>query len=137
MNRNAVALMLSVAMGVLGGCVQTSFLRAPSGTDPWAIVDDPLPGKARIAVMLDGKKFLGVEGASHKESGYEQPIRFGWDPAHRHPHIKQEMKFFLGSAMLVASDGSRLLCDHLQHGDEWRLRCKAGDGEILLQRVKQ
>ena len=57
---------------------------------------------------------------------------------HKHPFIKQEMRFYFGTTTLTADDGAKLACDHLKHGDDWRLRCKIGDGkEIALYRVKQ
>lgn len=131
-------LALLAAAGWLGGCVQTSLLRPISGNDDaWATVEDPIfPGTARITVVLNRKTYSGIEAESDKVATDEQPLRFGWDPAHKHPNIKQEGKFFFGSTTLVASDGSKLPCDYLHHGDDWRLRCKtAGGGEVALQRV--
>ena len=53
-------------------------------------------------------------------------------------HIKQEMDFLFGSTILTAPDGTQLACDHLRHGDDWRLRCKRPDSkEVVMQRVKE
>ena len=89
-------------------------------------------------MSLGGKLYTGVVGELQRDTSGEQALRFGWAPGHKHPFIKQEMKFLYGTTILTAADGSRLSCDHLQHGDDWRLRCKtAGGEEIALYRVKQ
>lgn len=132
--------MLAVAMvvttGGLAGC-QTSLLKPVSGNTASATVKYPiLIGATQITVSLDGKAYAGVAGELHRDTTGEQALRFGWEPGHRHPHIKQEMKFLFGTATLTAADGSKLVCDHLQHGDDWRLRCKTAEGrEIALNRV--
>lgn len=132
-------LVLAAAAGVLGGCAQTSLLRSPTDNGASATIVDPiLPGAARITVVLDGKTYSGVEGEAHEDRSGEQALRFGWKPTHRHPNIKQEMDFFFGSTTLTASDGSKLLCDHLHHGDDWRLRCRTpGGAEVPLRRLKR
>lgn len=130
-----MALVLATA---LGGCAQTSLLRSPLDNRASAIVEDPiLPGEAQITVVFDGKAYSGVEGESHEDTTGEQALRFGWKPGHEHPNIKQEVDFFFGSTTLVASDGSRLSCDYLHHGDDWRLLCKTPDrGEVALRRIE-
>ena len=133
------ALALGVVSFALAGCAQTSLLKSASGDGASATVENPiLLGTARLSVVLDGKTYTGPAGEARKETSGEQARRFGWDPEHKHPHIKQEMKFLFGSTTLTAADGARLECNHLQHGDDWRLRCKrAGGGEVHLQRVRQ
>ena len=85
-----------------------------------------------------GKTYAGVAGEARKDTTGEQALRFGWDPAHKHPHIKQEMDFLFGSTILTAPDGTQLACDHLRHGDDWRLRCKRPDSkEVVMRRVRE
>lgn len=133
-----MTLVLAAAV-LLGGCAQTSVLWSPLDKRASATVQDPiLPGDAHITVVLDGKTYSGVEGESYEDTTGEQALRFGWKPEHKHPNIKQEMDFFFGSTTLVASDGSRLSCDYLHHGDDWRLLCKTPvGGEVALQRIKR
>ncbi len=121
----------------LAGC-QTSLLKPMSGNSASATVKYPiLWGPTQITVMLDSKTYTGVSGELHDETTDEQVRRFEWAPYHKHPNIKQEMKFLFGSTTLTADDGQGLSCDHLKHGDDWRLRCKTADGkEIALYRVK-
>ena len=130
-------LVLGVAFLALTGCAQTSLLKAASGNGASAAVENPvILGRARLAVVLDGKTYSGVAGESRKETSGEQALRFGWTPEHRHRWIKQEMTFLFGSTILAATDGAALSCDHLQHGDDWRLRCKGPGGrEVFLQRA--
>lgn len=130
-------LVLGVAILALTGCAQTSLLKAASGSDASATVENPIVlGHARLAVVLDGKTYKGVAGESRKEATGEQALRFGWNPEHKHRWIRQEMAFLFGSTILAAADGATLTCDHLQHGDDWRLRCKKpGGSEISLQRL--
>ena len=48
------------------------------------------------------------------------------------------MDFLFGSTILKAPDGTQLACDHLRHGDDWRLRCKKPDNEeVVLQRARE
>jgi len=138
MKTASIALILAAAMGGLAGCTQTSQLKPVSGNAASATVESPiLAGTARITVSLDGKTYVGVAGEARKDTTGEQALQFGWDPAHMHPHIKQEMDFLFGSTILKAPDGTQLACDHLRHGDDWRLRCKRPDsGEVVLQRVR-
>ncbi len=131
---------LGALIFALAGCTQTSLLKPVSGTTATAIVESPplYMGTARIIVMLGGKTYSGAAGPLHLDSTGEQALRFGWDPAHKHPHIKQEMDFLIGSTTLTSADGATLDCDHLRHGDDWRLRCKKpGGGEVELQRVRK
>ena len=130
-------LMILVLAAAISGCAQTSLLRSPSDSQVSATVEDPiLPGEAQITVVFDGKTYSGVEGESYEDTTGKQALRFGWKPGHEHPNIKQEVNFFFGSTTLVASDGSRLSCDYLHHGDDWRLLCKTPDrGEVSLRRV--
>lgn len=124
----------------LAGCAQTSLLKPASGNTASATVESPplYFGTARLAVALGGKTYTGATGELHQETTGEQALRFGWDPAHRHPNIKQEMKFLFGSTTLTSADGATLDCDHLRHGDDWRLRCnKPGGGDVALQRVRE
>ncbi|MBI4291856.1 MAG: hypothetical protein HY661_10285 [Betaproteobacteria bacterium] len=134
------SLTLLVASLALTACTQTSLLKPESGNTASAIVES-LPvlfGTARFAVSLDEKTFTGAAGELHEDTTGDQAGRFGWDPSHKHPHIKQEMKFLYGSTTLTAVDGDKLECDHLRHGDDWRLRCKRpGAGDIQLRRVRQ
>ena len=131
-----IALALAVATGGLAGCTQTSLLKPMSGNAASATVESPiLAGTAHITVSLDGKTYVGAAGEARKDTTGGQALRFGWDPTHKHPYIKQEMNFLFGSTILKAPDGTQLACDHLRHGGDWRLRCKRGDGrEIALQR---
>lgn len=135
----SIALALAVATGGLSGCTQTALLKPVSGNAASAIVESPiLAGTARITVSLDGKTYSGMAGKAQKDTTGEQALRFGWDPAHKHPHIKQEMDFLFGSTILTAPDGTQLACDHLRHGDDWRLRWKRPDsGEVVLQRGRE
>lgn len=134
------SLTLLVASLTLAACTQTSLLKPESGNAASATVES-LPvlfGTARFAVSLDGKTFTGAAGELHEDTTGDQARRFGWAPAHEHPNIKQEMKFLFGSTTLTAANGDKLECDHLRHGDDWRLRCKTpSDGDIQLQRVRQ
>ncbi len=87
-------------------------------------------------MVLDGKTYNGVAGKSRKEATGEQTLRFGWNPEHKHWWIRQEMTFVFGSTILAATDGATLTCDHLQHGDDWRLRCnRPSCSEVSLQRL--
>lgn len=133
------ALVLGVAILAFSGCAQTSLLKAASGNGASATVENPIVlGRARLAVVLDGKSYNGVAGESREETTGEQALRFGWTPEHKHRWIRQEMAFLFGSTILAANDGATLACDHLQHGDDWRLRCKKpGGGEVALQRVRE
>ena len=139
MKTASIALLLAAATAGLSGCTQTSLLKPVAGNAAFATVASPiLSGTARITVSLDGKAYSGMAGKAQKDTTGDQALRFGWDPAHKHPHIKQEMDFLFGSTILTAPDGSQLACDHLRHGDDWRLRCKRPDsGEIVLQRVSE
>lgn len=132
-----LAIALAVAAGGLAAC-QTSQLKPLSGNSTSAIVEYPiLVGRTHITVSLGGKEYTGLVGDLQRDTSGEQARRFGWAPGHKHPFIKQEMKFLYGTTILTAADGSRLSCDHLQHGDDWRLRCKTAAGEeIALNRVK-
>ena len=86
--------------------------------------------KASMNTQVLGVAFLALTG--------EQALRFGWTPEHKHRWIKQEMTFLFGSTILAAIDGATLTCDHLQHGDDWRLRCKRpSGGEVFLQRARE
>ena len=134
-----IALALAVATGGLTGCTQTSLLKPASDHAAFATVERSiLASTARITVSLDGKAYIGAAGEARKDTTGEQALRFGWDPAHKHPHIKQEMDFLFGSTILTAPDGSQLACDHLRHGDDWRLRCKRPDSkEVVMRRVRE
>lgn len=137
--KTALATLALVAATVgLAGC-QTSLLKPMSGNSASATVKYPiLWGATQITVMIDSKTYTGVAGELHDETTDEMTRRFGWEPSHLHPNIKQEMKFLYGSTTLKASNGEKLACDHLKHGDDWRLRCKTANGkEIALYRVKQ
>ncbi len=132
-------LVLGVMILALTGCAQTSLLKPASGNGASATVENPIVlGRARLAVVLDGKTYTGVAGESRKEATGEQALRFGWNPEHKHRWIRQEMAFLFSSTVLAATDGATLTCDHLQHGDDWRLRCKRpSGGEVALQRVRE
>lgn len=81
-------------------------------------------------------KYVGGAGELVEDDTGKQARRFGWEPAHKHPNIEQEMKFLYGSANLTDAGGDKLEYDHLQHGDDWRLRCrKPGNGDVTFQRV--
>lgn len=133
-----VALTLVAASTGLTGC-QTSFLKPMSGNSASATVKYPIFwGNTQIAVALDNRIYTGVAGELNDETTDDQVRRFGWAPTHEHPNIKQEMSFLFGSTTLTAGDGEKISCDHLKHGDDWRLRCKTVNGrEIALYRVKQ
>jgi len=48
------------------------------------------------------------------------------------------MNFLFGSTTLAANDGMLLACDHLNHGDDWRLRCLIAQGnELALYPFRQ
>lgn len=132
------ALTLAVTAGLLTGC-QTFLLKPASGNIAFATVEHPVFwGNTRITVSVDGKSFTGVANESSIDISGEQAIQFGWQPDHRHPNIKQEMRFLLGETILTTNDGAKLACSHLQHGDDWRLRCKtAQSNEIAFYRIKQ
>lgn len=133
-------LVLGAVILALTGCTQTSLLKPVSGNTASATVESPplYMGTARLTVALSGKTYTGAAGELRRETTGEQALRFGWDPAHKHPNIKQEMKFLFGSTTLTSADGAKLDCDHLRHGDDWRLRCnKPGGGEVALQRVRE
>lgn len=131
------ALALVAATVGLAGC-QTSLLKPMSGKATSATVKYPiLWGDTQITVSLDGKTYTGLAGELHDETTGEQARRFGWEPSHVHRNIKQEMKFLFGSTTLTTNGGDKLVCDHLKHGDDWRLCCKTVNGkEIALYRVK-
>lgn len=131
---------LGAVIFALASCAQTSTLKPVSGNTASATVESPLlfMGTARLTVVLGGATYTGAAGELIKETTGKQALRFGWDPAHKHPNIKQEMEFFFGSTTLTSADGAKLDCDHLRHGDDWRLRCKKpGGGEVALQRVRK
>jgi len=138
MNTALTALVLVFATVGLGGC-QTSLLKPMSGTSAFATVKYPIfLGDTQIAVTIDGKAYTGIAGELHKDTTSEQALRLGAEPNHRHRNIKQEMLFLFGTTTLTADDGEKLICDHLKHGDDWRLRCNTvGGKEIVLYRVKQ
>lgn len=138
MKTRLIVFVLIAATGLLAGC-QTSILKPESGNTASAIVEHPiLLGTTHITVTLDGKLYTGVAGELHKDATGEQALRFGWQPKHKHFRIKQEMEFYFGTTTLTTADGEKLDCDHLKHGDDWRLRCKLGDAnEVALYRVKQ
>lgn len=131
-------LALVAATAGLTGC-QTSLLKPMSGNSASATVKYSLLwGDTQITVSLDGKTYSGIAGKLHNETTGEQALRFGWEPGHQHRRIKQEVNFYFGTATLAADNGEKLVCDHLKHGDDWRLRCKAvNDKEIALYRIKQ
>jgi hypothetical protein len=122
----------------LGGC-QTSLLKPMSGNSAFATVKYPIfVGDTQITVSLDGKTYAGIAGEFRNDTTGEQALRFGWKPNHKHRNIKQEMLFLFGTTTLTAVDGEKLICDHLKHGDDWRLRCNSVEGkEMALYRVKQ
>ena len=132
-------LVLGVVIFALTGCAQTSVLKSAPGDAASATVGNPIVlGRAHLAVVLDGKTYTGVAGESRMETTGEQSVRFGWNPAHKHQRIRQQTAFLFGSTILTASDGATLTCDHLQHGDDWRLRCKRpSGGEVAFQRAKE
>jgi len=132
------ALTLIAASAGLAGC-QTSLLKPMLGNSASATVKYPiLWGTTQITVVLDNRIYTGVAGELNDETTDEQVSRFEWAPEHEHPNIKQEMSFLFGSTTLTAVDGEKLTCDHLKHGDDWRLRCKTVNGEeIALYRAKQ
>jgi hypothetical protein len=132
-------LALGAVILAVAGCTQTPLLKPVSGNGASATVENPIVlGRARLAVVLGGKTYAGVAGEARKQATGEQARRFGWDRARKHPHIKQEMEYLFGSTILTAADGATLACDHLQHGDDWRLRCtRPGGGVIALQRVSK
>ncbi len=137
--KTALATLALIAATVgLTGC-QTSLLKPMSGNAASATVKYPiLWGATQITVMIDSKTYTGVAGELYDETTDEKARRFGWESSHEHPNIKQEMKFLYGSTTLTANNGEKLACDHLKHGDDWRLRCKTADGkEIALYRIKQ
>jgi hypothetical protein len=131
-------LAMFAAVPALVACTQTSLLKPVSGNSASATVES-LPvlfGTAHISVSMDGKMYVGDAGGLAEDETGKQARRFGWEPAHKHPNIKQEMKFLYGSTSLTAVDGDKLECDHLRHGDDWRLLCKRpGNGEVTFQRV--
>ncbi|MFY9327210.1 MAG: hypothetical protein WAO76_04205 [Georgfuchsia sp.] len=138
MKTRLIVLTLIVAAGLLAAC-QTSILKPESGNQVTATVEHPiLFGMTHITVTLDGKTYTGVAGELREDVTGEQALRFGWAPEHKHLFIKQKMRFRFGTATLTTVNGEQLNCDYLQHGDDWRLRCKIGDGkEFALYRVKQ
>jgi hypothetical protein len=136
MKTQASSLAITIAVAVLlAACAQISTLKPTSSASASATVENPIIfGKARLSVVLGGKTYTGQAGESRNDTSGDQARRFGWNPEHRHPHIKQEMDFLFGRTTLRAVDGAQLQCDHLQHGDDWRLRCKdASGGEFQLQ----
>ena len=129
-------LALVIATGLLTGC-QTSLLKPEQGSTAYATVIHPIFwGATRITVTLNGMTYAGVANESSHDISGEQAIQFGWQSDHRHPNIRQEMRFLLGETTLTANDGANLACSHLRHGDDWRLRCKtAQSNEITFYRV--
>ncbi len=138
MNTALTALIMVFATVALGGC-QTSILKPMSDTSTFATVKYPIfVGDTQITVSHDGKIYNGIAGVLHNDMTGEQALRFGWEPNHKHRNIKQEMLFLFGETTLTADDGEKLICDHLKHGDDWRLRCNmVGGKEMVLYRVKQ
>jgi hypothetical protein len=137
MKTTLTTLALMTATGLLTGC-QTSLLKPEPGITASATVKHPIFwGSTQITVSLNGKTFNGTANESSHDISGEQAILFGWQSDHRHPNIKQEMRFLLGETILTANDGAKLACSHLRHGDDWRLRCKtAQSNEIAFYRVK-
>lgn len=132
-------LTLGAVILALAGCTQTLLLTPVSGNTASATVQSPPLhlGAAHLSVVLDGKTYVGIAGDSHRETRDEVRQRFGWTPDHRHPGIKREMIFLRGATTLTATDDTTLDCEHLRHGDDWRLRCKRAGGEVVqLQRAK-
>ncbi len=131
-------LILVATAGLLAGC-QTSMLKPESGNATLATVKHPIFwGDTRITVLHNGKSYTGVAGELIDETTDERADSFGWKPGHRHPNIKQEMKFQFGTTTLTANDGTLLVCAHMKHGDNWRLRCSTTLGEeIKLYPFKQ
>lgn len=132
------ALTLAVTAGLLTGC-QTFLLKPASGNIAFATIEHPVFwGDTRITVSVDGKSFTGIAGKLRNDSTGDLAKRFGWKLDHKHPNIKQEVNFLFGSTTLVASDGMLIACDHLKHGDDWRLRCQTAQGkEVTLYPFKQ
>lgn len=127
---------LVVALLQLSGCTQTLLLTSDNSASA-TVKSPPIHfGTARFTVVMDGKTYVGSAGELREDTSGTQSRRFGWAARHKHPNIRQEMKFLFGSSMLAAADGGQLECDHLRHGDDWRLICKkpAGAGEVQLQR---
>lgn len=137
--KNAFALGI-ITIFVLPGCTPTLLLKPVPDDSASATVESPplYFGTARLTVVLDGKRYAGAAGELREDKSGMQARRFGWRPGHKHPNIRQEIKFLFGSSVLTAADGTQLECDHLRHGDDWRLRCKRpGGGEVQLQRDRQ
>jgi len=131
MKTTLATLALVVATGLLTGC-QTSLLKPEQGSTAYAAVIYPIFwGATRIEVTLNGKIYKGVANESSIEISGQQAIQFGWQSNHNHPYIKKEMRFLLGETTLDASDGAKLTCSHLQHGDNWLLRCKTTQSDEI------
>ena len=131
-----MGLALIGATGLLIGC-QTSTLKPELGNLATATVQHPLFfGATHITVNLDGKIYTGVAGELHEDTTGEQALRFGWQPKQR-VSVRHKLRYFFGTTSLTSDDGGKLACDHLKYVDEWRLRCKIGEGkEIALYRVE-
>lgn len=138
MKTTLTTLALVATTGLLTGC-QTSLLKPEPGSTASATVIHPiLWGATRITVFLNGKTYTGVANESSIEISGEQATQFGWQSDHSHRNIKQEVRFLLGETTLNANDGAKLTCSHLQHGDNWRLRCKtAQSNEIKFYRMEK
>lgn len=137
MRTRLIVVVLLAASGLLAGC-QTSILKPESGNSATATVEHPIFfGQTHIAVTLDGKTYTGVAGESQEDITGEQALRFGWQPEHKHRSVRHKLRFFFGTTILTEDGGEKLVCDYLKYVDEWRLRCKIGEGkEIALYRVE-
>ncbi len=123
----------AIVLVTLTGCQQTLKLKPDSSIDASAIVTSQiLHDSAQISVLLDRKIYSGQVIKPSKQATDEQAVQFGWQPGHKHRNIKQEVLFFFGTTTLNSDDGATLTCDHLKHGDNWRLRCIANAGKIVF-----
>lgn len=130
---SVATLSAAIVLVMLTGCQQTLILKPDSSINASAVVTSQiLYDSAQISVFLDRKIYSGEVIKPTKQATDEQAIQFGWQPGHKHRNIKQEMLFFFGTTTLNSVDGTTLTCDHLKHGDNWRLRCIANAGKIVF-----
>ena len=115
------------------GCAQTLHLKsATDATSSAVVMHQMLYGSAQISLLLNGSIYSGQVSKPTKQASGEEVIKFGWKLDHKHPNIKQEVLFLIGSDTLTATDGKKLACDYLVHGDNWRLRCIVSNEKIMF-----
>jgi hypothetical protein len=118
-------------VSILSGC-QTLELQTATAPRISATVTNPVFfGDARIAVSIDKNTYQGSVSKLSEIAFGDIPKQFDWNPEHKHMNIKQEMAFLFGTTTLQAENTETIQCEHLKHGNDWRLLCTNPKGEQL------